>query len=89
MLVKFEQNRMVQTTQNFELFDKKKKKMVFKNHFWQSFGAIFEDISAAETIFNAKLLIFRLPSFSVPTWKYGSLTHVTRLKVAPKHDGFD
>ena len=26
MLSKFEQNRMVQTTQNFELFDKKKKK---------------------------------------------------------------
>ena len=26
MLVKFEQNRMVQTTQYFELFDKKKKK---------------------------------------------------------------
>ena len=24
MLVKFEQNRMVQTTRNFELFDKKK-----------------------------------------------------------------
>ena len=32
MLVKFEQNRMVQTIQNFELFDKKK--MV--NHFSQS-----------------------------------------------------
>ena len=26
MLVKFEQNRMVQTTQNFELFDKKQNK---------------------------------------------------------------
>ena len=26
MLVKFEQNRMVQNTQNFEFFDKKKKK---------------------------------------------------------------
>ena len=29
MLVKLEQNRMVQTTQNFELFDKKKKKKFF------------------------------------------------------------
>ena len=31
MLVKFEQNRMVQTTRNFEFFDKKKR--VFYNHF--------------------------------------------------------
>ena len=30
MLVKFKQNRMVQTTRNFELFDKK---TVFYNHF--------------------------------------------------------
>ena len=29
MQVKFEQNRMVQTTQNFELFDNR----VFNNHF--------------------------------------------------------
>ena len=29
MPVKFEQNRMVQTTRNFELFDKKKKKTGF------------------------------------------------------------
>ena len=48
MLVKFEQNRMVQTTQNFELFDKNK---VFWNNFWQSDGAILEDyFSVAETI---------------------------------------
>ena len=31
MLVKFEQNRMVQTTRNFELFDQKK--WVFSKHF--------------------------------------------------------
>ena len=30
MLVKFEQNRIVQTTRNFELFDKKRG---FKKHF--------------------------------------------------------
>ena len=42
MLVKFEQNRMVQTTQIFQLFDKNR---VFKNHFWQSVGAIFEYVS--------------------------------------------
>ena len=42
MPVKFEQNRMVQTTRNFELFDKKKKQkqkqtkkkgFFFDNHF--------------------------------------------------------
>ena len=31
MLVKFEQNRMVQTTQNFELLDKNKKQKQKKN----------------------------------------------------------
>ena len=45
MLVKFEQNRMVRTIQNFELFDKK---MV--NHFWQSVDAILEDVYVTETI---------------------------------------
>ena len=45
MLVKFEQNRMVGTTQNFELFDKK---MV--NHFWQSADAILKDASVTKTI---------------------------------------
>ena len=30
MLVKFEQNRMIETTRNFELFDKNR---VFKKHF--------------------------------------------------------
>ena len=45
MLVKFEQNRMVQTIQNFELFDKE---MV--NHFRQSIDAILEDVSVTETI---------------------------------------
>ena len=48
MLVKFEQNCMVQTTQNFELFDQKNQ--VFYNHFWQRVDAIFEDISVVEII---------------------------------------
>ena len=39
---------MVQTTRNFEPFDKKKQ--VFKSHFWQSADAILEDVSEAETI---------------------------------------
>ena len=49
MLVKFEQNRMVQTTRNFELFDKKKNRF-FKKHFLQSVDAILEHISVAKTI---------------------------------------
>ena len=48
MQVKFKQNRMVETTPNFELLDKKP---VFLNHFWQRFGAIFEDVSGAKTNF--------------------------------------
>ena len=47
MLVEFEQNRMVQTTRNFELFDKNR---VFYNHFWQRVDAILEDIYVAEII---------------------------------------
>ena len=47
VLVKFEQNRMIQTTQNFELFDRNNLK---KKHFWQNVEAILEDVSVAETI---------------------------------------
>ena len=47
MLVKFEQNCMVQTTRNFELFDKK---AGFCNDFWQRVDAILEDVSVTETI---------------------------------------
>ena len=52
MLLKFEQNRMVQTTQNFELFDKKSLFFFFFffNHFWQRVDAILEDVSVAEKI---------------------------------------
>ena len=46
MLVKFEQNRMVQTTQNFGPLTKK----TFLNQFLQSADAILEDVSVAETI---------------------------------------
>ena len=49
MLVKFEQNRMVQTTRNIELFDKKPD---FYSHFWQRVDAILEDVSVAEIIFQ-------------------------------------
>ena len=48
MLVEFEQNCIVQTTRNSELFDKKIR--VFKNRFGQSVDATSEDVSVTETI---------------------------------------
>ena len=48
MLVKFEQNRMAQTTWNFELSDKNR--FFFYNRFWQRVDAILEDVSVTETI---------------------------------------
>ena len=45
MRVKFEQNRMVQTTRNFELFYKNRG---FYIHFWQRVDAILEDVFVAE-----------------------------------------
>ena len=48
MPVKFEQNRMGQTSGNFELFDKK---TVFYNHFKQRVDAILEDVSEDEIFF--------------------------------------
>ena len=54
MPVKFEQNRMVQTTQNWAFWQKKKKtkqkqkqkkNVFFYNHFWQRVDAIFDDVS--------------------------------------------
>ena len=47
MLVKFEQNRMVEATRNSDLFDKKR---FFLKPFWLSVGAILEYVSVAETI---------------------------------------
>ena len=55
MLVKFEQNRMVQTRPTPCVYTKNKTKQtnkknpVFKNHFWQSVDAILEDVCVAET----------------------------------------
>ena len=48
MLVKFEQNLMVQSTWNFELFDKKPR--FFKPFLLQSDDTILEDVPVAETI---------------------------------------
>ena len=71
MLVKFEQNCMVETIRNFKLFDKKnknknknenktktkqnKKTNKKQKHYLQSADAILEDISELKQLFNAKL----------------------------------
>ena len=68
-----EQNRMIQTIQNFELFDKKK-----VNHFWQRVDAILEDVSTSETIVWCKTIDLKTTIFQC-TKNYG----VARLKVAP------
>ena len=48
MLGKFKQNLIVQTTRNFELFDKKKGG--YENIFDKAFTQFFEDVSVAEII---------------------------------------
>ena len=70
MLVKFEQNRMVRNIESIHkivcfLKTNKQTKKRFLNHFWQSVDAILKDVSVAETI-DSKLLIWKLPSFSIP-----------------------
>ena len=64
MLVKFEQNRIVQTTRNFELFDKKK--MFFKTIFDKALAPFWKMFLKLKQLFYAKLLISRPPSVSVP-----------------------
>ena len=72
MLVKFKQTRMVQTTQNFELLDKKekkkkkKKKQGFKTISDKALTSFWKMFLELKQLFNANLLISRLPSFSVP-----------------------
>ena len=58
--MKFEQNRMVRIIQNFELFDKK-----WLTIFDKVLTPFLANVSVIETI-DAKLLISRLSSFSVP-----------------------
>ena len=76
MLVKFEQNRVVQTIQNFVLFDKKWLTIFDKvlTPRWKTFLWL-------KQLFDAKILIQRLSSFSVP--KFWHSDTCNRLKVAP------
>ena len=61
MLVKYDQNRVVQTIQNFVLFDKKWLTIFDKvlTPRWKTFPWL-------KQLFDAKILIQRLSSFSVP-----------------------
>ena len=67
MLVKFEQNRIVQTIIFFFL----KKRLTI---FWQSVDAILKTFLWLKQLFDAKILIQRLSPFSVP--KITALRHV-------------
>ena len=65
MLVKFEQNRMVQATRNFEHFDKKNG--IFKTSFDKALTPFLKTFLWLKQLFNAiKALISRLLSFSIP-----------------------
>ena len=58
MLLKLEQNRMVQTTRNFELSDKKKKKNgFFLTIFDKELTPFWKTFLWLKLLFNAKLLI--------------------------------
>ena len=60
MLLKSEQNRMVRTTHYFELFDKKKMVIYFDKELTP-----FLKTFLLKQLFDARLLIWRLSSFSV------------------------
>ena len=73
MLVKFEQNRMVRTVQNFVLFDKIWLRIFDKmlTPFWKMFLQLKQLI----TTINIKTFIFQCSK------NYGSPTRATRLKL--------
>ena len=77
MLVRFEQNRMVRTIQNVELFPKQ-----WLTIFWQSVDAILKDFSVTKTIVWCQIINLNTYTFQCSK-NYGSPTRVTRLKVAP------
>ena len=73
MLMKFEQNCIVQTTPNFELFDRKNV-FVFITIFEKELIPFWKPFLYLKLLFNAKLSIQRLSSFSVP--KITALRHL-------------
>ena len=67
MLLKFEQNLMIQSTRHFELFMKKKqtKNRFSKTIFDKALAIFWKTFPWLKQLFNAKLMISRLPSVSV------------------------
>ena len=79
MLVKFEQNQIIQTTSNLELFDKKLFTMLtISDISLAPFGKRFLKMKQLN---DAELCIKRLTAF-IYSKIYGSLTRVTRIKFA-------
>ena len=66
MQVKFEQNRMVWTIQNFVLFEKKKKKKKRLTIFVKVLTPLWKKFLWLKQLFDAKILFQRLSSFSGP-----------------------
>ena len=84
MLVKFEENRiMVQTAQILRFLTKKTFLKPFLTKPWRHFEKVF----ATETIYNAKSLISRLLSFSVP--KITVVDTCNQVKSCTKHGRSD
>ena len=75
MLVKFEQNHMVQT-RNFELFDWKKK-MFFKTTFDKTLMPFWKTFLSLKQLFDAKVINLKTTIFQFSK-NYGSPTRVTR-----------
>ena len=84
MLVKFEQNRMIQTTRNFELFDKKKNKQTNKNKtgFLKSFlTKSWRHFARRFCNWINYLMLNYFKDYNLSEFqKYGSPTRITRLK---------
>ena len=79
MLVKFEQNRMIRTIENIELFDKKWLSIFDKvlTPFWKTFLWL-------KQLLDYKLLLYMFKTIIFQCFKnYSSPTRVTRFKVTP------
>ena len=81
MLVKFEQ-KFVWSKLHKILRSFRQKTGFLKTIFDKAFTPFWKTFLELEQLFNAKLLISRLPFFQCFK-NYGSPPHVTRLKVAP------
>ena len=63
-LAKYEQNRMIRTTQNLNIFDVKS--VDFVSHFWKITSATLKEVLHVKQLMMLRLFIIRLPSFIIP-----------------------